>query len=163
MELLFFTRRREVSMIDALFTPAAKRLTLVFIGATAAVIICLVSADAGTSKTTTLVSPSPPTPSPAIVAKAKEWFFRFQSGNIDRSQLNDRVNLELTTDMIEREKHTLQNFGTPKKFNFLRRRKVSGTNAYDFLLTFPSGTILEAIAFDQSGKIAGIDFQPFGQ
>lgn len=47
-----------------------------------------------------LLGMASPTPTPAgtrIVAIAREWFFQFQTGNIDRSQLDAVTNQELTT------------------------------------------------------------------
>jgi hypothetical protein len=98
---------------------------------------------------------------PKIVAKAKEWFRRFQMGQIDRSQLNTQVNVQLTNAMIQQEAATLSRFGGPSSFQFLRTYEISGATAYDFLLEFSAGRIVEMIAFDADGKIAGIDFQTF--
>ena len=98
---------------------------------------------------------------PKIVAKAKEWFHRFQTGQIDRSQLNTQVNLQLTSAMIQQEATTLTRFGNPTSFQFLRTYEISGATAYDFLLEFGAGRIVEMIAFGADGKIAGIDFQTF--
>jgi hypothetical protein len=98
---------------------------------------------------------------PKIVAKAKEWFHRFQTGQIDRSQLNAQVNEQLTSAMIQQEAATLSRFGNPSSFQFLRTYEISGAVAYDFLLQFSAGRIVEMIAFGSDGKIAGIDFQTF--
>lgn len=98
---------------------------------------------------------------PRIVAKAEEWFHRFQTGNIDRSQLDARVNAQLTDEMIQQEAATLSRFGSSSSFQFIRTYAISGETAYDFLLQFSAGRIVEMIAFDADGKIAGIDFQTF--
>lgn len=109
-------------------------------------------------------SPSPQVTSfshivdPRIVATAKEWFHRFQTGQIDRSQLDTTVNGELTSAMIEQEGAKLRQFGTPSSFRFIRTYAISGAVGYDFLLQFSAGRIVEMIAFDPGGKIAGIDF-----
>jgi hypothetical protein len=98
---------------------------------------------------------------PKIVAKAKEWFHRFQTGQIDRSQLNSQTNAQLTSAMIQQEAATLTRFGNPSSFQFIRAYSVSGAIGYDFLLQFSAGRIIEMIAFDADGKIAGIDFETF--
>jgi hypothetical protein len=98
---------------------------------------------------------------PNIVAKAKEWFHRFQTGQIDRSQLGDQVNVQLTDAMIQQEAATLRLFGDPSSFEFVRKYAVSGAIGYDFLLQFGAGRVVEMIAFSADGKIAGIDFQTF--
>lgn len=98
---------------------------------------------------------------PTVVAKAKEWFHRFQTASIDRSQLNAQVNAELTAEMIDHESATLRPFGNPSAFKFIRTYMISGKLGYDFLLQFAAGRIIEMIAFDPDGEIAGIDFQTF--
>jgi hypothetical protein len=71
-------------------------------------------------------SPSPQVTSfsqsvdPRIVATAKEWFHRFQTGNIDRSQLDVSVNVELTNAMIAEEGAKLRQVGAPSSFRFIR-------------------------------------------
>ncbi|MBV8459457.1 MAG: hypothetical protein JO009_01045 [Candidatus Eremiobacteraeota bacterium] len=98
---------------------------------------------------------------PAIISKAKEWFFRFQHGNIDRSQLDDTTNKELTEEMIRGEADVLKSLGNPTAFIFIQSEPLGAATGYDFLLQFPSARVVESIAFDGSGKIAGIDFHLF--
>jgi hypothetical protein len=98
---------------------------------------------------------------PKIGAAAKEWFHRFQTGNIDRSQLDAEVNRELTDASIKKEEATLKPFGEPTGFEFIGSQQIKGADGYVFLITFRAGRIAEAIAFDKQGKIAGIDFQTF--
>jgi len=63
--------------------------------------------------------------------------------------------------MIQQEAATLSRFGDPSSFQFLRTYEISGATAYDFLLQFSAGRIVEMIAFGADGQIAGIDFQTF--
>jgi hypothetical protein len=109
-----------------------------------------------------------PTPAASFTAadlvaikKAKEWFHRFQSGTIDRSQLNQQINAELTDILIQKYKKELSNFGHPNSFIYVRKRPIGAVMTYEFLLTFANGRIIEYIAFDANGKIAGIDFRTF--
>jgi hypothetical protein len=95
------------------------------------------------------------------LALAKEWFHRFQTGDIDRSQLDQRINKELTQAMIRKEEATLKAYGTPLSFVYERSDPVDGATGYTFLLDFKSGRIVEAIALHPDGKIAGIDFATF--
>jgi hypothetical protein len=121
------------------------------------------------TETATASSTSPTssaTPSPRIISKAKEWFHRFQDGNIDRTQLDERTNRTLTDDAIRREAATLKKYGTPTSFEFVKKGKVEYATGYYFVLTFMkqdriSAKIIEAIAFDTNGKIAGLDFDIF--
>jgi hypothetical protein len=98
---------------------------------------------------------------PTIIVKAKEWFHRFQTGQIDRSQLNAQMNAQLSDAMIAQEAATLRRFGDPSSFEFIRKYAVGGAMGYDFLLRFSAGRIVEMIAVGADGKIAGIDFQTF--
>lgn len=95
---------------------------------------------------------------PQILSLAKEWFRRFQIGDIDRTQLSDSVNKQLTLTMIRREAAQLKPLGNPLSVTFIRSYPISGMLGYDFQLQFKSVQIIEMIAFDGSGKIAGIDF-----
>ncbi|MGA9419088.1 MAG: hypothetical protein WBV40_08045 [Candidatus Cybelea sp.] len=98
---------------------------------------------------------------PRITARAKEWFHRFQGGQIDRSQLDAKMNAELTNTMIEQETARLRQVGAPSSFRFIRTYAINGVIGYDFLLQFGAARIVEMIAFDPDGKIAGIDFMTF--
>ncbi len=98
---------------------------------------------------------------PKITAKAKEWFFRFQTGNIDRSQFNAQTNMGLTDKMIRNERAILKPYGRPSSFAFLGSGPIAGLVGYHFLIQFRAGRIVEAIAFDEWGKIAGLDFQTY--
>ncbi len=95
---------------------------------------------------------------PQVLALAKEWFRRFQIGDVDRSQLSDTVNKQLTLTIIRREAAQLKPLGDPLSVTFIRSYPISGMLGYDFQLQFKSVRIIEMIAFDGSGKIAGIDF-----
>jgi hypothetical protein len=94
-----------------------------------------------------------------ITAVAKQWFYGFCTGNIDRSQLNHTVNQQITKDGLKKEGARLRSFGKPTSFKFLRSGPVGDTTAYLFEISFKSGNVIEAIAFDTDGKIAGIDFR----
>ena len=110
------------------------------------------------------VSPSPspaPDVSRTILPIAKEWFFRFQTGNVDRSRLDAATNGELTDAMIHSEAATLAAYGRPTAFVFLGTEPVQGLTGYVFGITFRTARVIEHIAFDPDGKIAGIDFQAF--
>ena len=98
---------------------------------------------------------------PKVMTAAKEWFHRFQTGNIDRSQLNAECNGELTASLIKKEEATLKPFGEPTGFEFIGSQQIKGADGYVFLIAFHAGRVAEAIAFDKQGKIAGIDFQTF--
>ena len=63
--------------------------------------------------------------------------------------------------MIEEEGAKLRPLGTPLSFQFVRKYAIGGAIGYDFLLQFSNVRVVEMIAFDPDGKIAGIDFMMF--
>lgn len=97
-----------------------------------------------------------------ITAKAKEWFRRLQTGEIDRSQLDAQLNAQLTDDIVRRETKTLTALGDPATFVFVRTYALDEALEYDFLLQFKATRLVELISFDASGKIAGLGFELFG-
>jgi len=97
----------------------------------------------------------------AITAKAKEWFHRLQTGQIDRSQLDAQVNSQLTDAIIRQETAALTPLGDPTSFVYVRTYPLSDALEYDFMLQFKSARVVELISFNVGGKIAGLGFQLF--
>jgi len=97
----------------------------------------------------------------AAIAKAKEWFYRFRSGSVDRSQLDAECNLELTTKRVSEIAASLKAYNTPTAVTFVGTSPAGGAVGYNFILQFSNGRVIEAIAIDRSGAIAGFDFQTF--
>jgi hypothetical protein len=96
------------------------------------------------------------------LALARESFRRFQTGDIDRSQLDAASNLELTANAIRQQEAALSALGEPVAFKYLGSDVIQGDRAYHFLITFNGpDRIVESIAMDDSGKIAGIDFATY--
>jgi hypothetical protein len=106
------------------------------------------------------VPPAHPVSS-AVLALAKEWFHRFQTGDIDRSQLDAQTDRALTTVMVRQEAARLRSLGNPIRFAFLGSRRVQEATEYDFAISFRAAKVLEAIAFGASGKVVGVDFEIF--
>ena len=106
--------------------------------------------------------PAGATVDPKVLALAKEWFHRFQTGNIDRSQLDASSNMELTAQDIREQEAALSALGKPAGFKFLGSDSIQGDRAYHFLITFAGpDRIVESIALNKWGKIAGIDFATY--
>jgi hypothetical protein len=99
----------------------------------------------------------------AITAKAKEWFHRLQTGEIDRSQLDAQVNLQLTDALIRQETAALTALGDPTSFVYVRTYPLAGALEYDFMLQFKAARVVELISFNSGGKIAGLGFQLFSE
>lgn len=124
-------------------------------------VACLSSIEARSTPQHAL---GPATPVPAdqkILSMAREWFFRFQTGHIDRSQLDSKTNAQLTDAMIDHEAAILRRLGQPTQFIYLGTEQAGVLTGYVFAIRFDAGRVIEHIAFDSEGKIAGIDFQTF--
>jgi len=96
-----------------------------------------------------------------VLPLAKEWFRRIQAANIDRSQLNDTVNLQLTPELVLHEQAALVPYGKPVSFRFVGSGPVPGATGYNFIVICANGALLESIALDGEGKIAGLNFQRY--
>jgi hypothetical protein len=92
---------------------------------------------------------------------AKEWFYQFRSGSIDRSQLDRECDLELTQQRVTEIAASLRPYNVPTAVVFMGTSPAGGATGYNFILQFSNGRVLEAIALDRSGAIAGFDFQTF--
>jgi len=97
----------------------------------------------------------------AAEAKAKEWFFRFRVGHIDRSQLSSECNMGLTNNKVSQIANSLRPYGAPTTVSFMGTSPAGDATGYNFILQFKHGRVIEAIALDASGAIAGFDFQTF--
>ena len=97
-----------------------------------------------------------------VFALAKSYFYQFRSGRVDRALFDSAVNLELTNEMVAGQAEMLRPFGKPEKFVYLGSEKVQYATGYNFQIRFRKGRVLEQIAFDYDGKIAGIKFETFG-
>lgn len=108
-----------------------------------------------------LAAKSEPQDVSRAMSLAKEWLSRFQTGNIDRLQLEPSVSHELTDAVVRREQKILKPFGRATAIKFLGSDHVDHATGYTFGITFASGKVVESIALDREGKIAGINFQTF--
>lgn len=97
--------------------------------------------------------------SPKIVAMAQDWFYRVQTGRLDRSQLDVRCNGEITDEVVAQEAAALRPLGKPVGFYYVGATHAQHAVGYYFTITFSAATVVEAIAFDDDGKIGELDFQ----
>lgn len=99
---------------------------------------------------------APAAEDPAITKRAKDWFHRMQTGNVDRSQLDAKMNAALTDDLVKQSMTRLAPLGTPSGFKFVKAAIIGKVIAYYYQLTTPSGsTFYWLFGLDPDGKIAG--------
>ncbi len=117
----------------------------------------------GGSVAAQVVAPSPaPTGTPnddALMARAKEWLARIQTGNIDRTQFDAHLNAQLTPSVLRQMAGLVGRLGQPTAFTLAGIEDFDGGfTAYVYTVTFHSGVWTEIFELDSDGKIAGLNF-----
>ena len=85
-------------------------------------------------------APAPtPTANAAVMSRAKEWFHRIATGDIDRSQLTSQMNAALTDRMIKHVAEQVAPLGEPTSFVQVQNGRQDGSEYYVYAVTFPSG------------------------
>jgi CubicO group peptidase (beta-lactamase class C family) len=97
---------------------------------------------------------------PAVTARAKEWLHRFETDDIDRSQLTATMSTLLTPELTAELQRQFAPLGVPQSLSY-RGKVTSGTSTiYRYLATYPTGTFVILIGIDTSGKISGYRLLP---
>jgi hypothetical protein len=99
---------------------------------------------------------------PAVTKRAKDWFHRVQTGNIDRAQLDAAVNLAMTADSIKQGVVQLGPLGSPQSFTYVKTLLSANFSTAVYELTFPNGKLLWTFTLDHKGFIAGFYLRPEG-
>jgi hypothetical protein len=108
-----------------------------------------------------VASPAAATAADAAVAtRAKDWLHQIQTGKVDRSQLDAKMNAALTDSTLSQVSAQIAPLGNPTAFT-LTQKMVQGTNTiYLYKVTFASTTLNEIFVLDPDGKIAGLLLKP---
>ncbi len=75
----------------------------------------------------------------AVMVRAKEWFHRIATGDIDRSQLTSLMNSQLTDAMIKQVSAQVAPLGEPTSFVQVQSGREKGADYFVYAVTFPSG------------------------
>jgi hypothetical protein len=94
----------------------------------------------------------------ATTARAKDWLHQVQTGKIDRTQLTDKLNAAITDSTLASVSAQLAALGTPTSFTLSSKTTKDVYTIYVFTVQWPSITLSETFAVDQTGKIAGLSF-----
>lgn len=96
------------------------------------------------------------------MARAKDFFHRIETGDIDRSQLTAQVNTQLTNAMIKQIASQVAPLGEPTSFRQIQHGRQGGSEYYVYLVTFPDGDKWNYLfVFEtESGKISGLRISP---
>jgi len=109
-------------------------------------------------------APATPTPGPAagsnaaVLLRAREWIGRFQSGDIDRSQLTSDLSASLDSATVAQIKSVLPH-GAPQSVALVGRDASSGNTVYLYIVTWPEGTLSFTFGLTAAGKIATAYFR----
>jgi hypothetical protein len=127
-------------------------------------VVCLSAAAVLADPTSSGSPAAQPSPAasvdPKVTSLAREWLHRFQTGDIDRSQLTDELNAKLTPDLVTQVKTQLGPLGDPTDVSFVEQRAVQNSTVYQFAVSFSATKIREFISLNAAGKIDGIFFAP---
>jgi hypothetical protein len=145
--------------------------TLSVPSALAAALLLPIAATAGTGTFGASGSPAPaqassasPTAAPdpasdaAVTKRAREWISRFQTGDIDRTQLTSDLSATLDKTAIAQIKSVLPK-GTPSSVYIVTKDSASGNNLYIFDVTWPEGILQFSFGITAGGKIATAYFR----
>lgn len=138
-------------------------LSTICIGAVAwsAALIPVIAAQPTPAPMASAAPAATATPDAAIMARAKEWLRRLQTGDIDRSQLDGAMNSALTADVVKQVSAKFGPLGDPQSFTYDGQQPVQGDmTAYVYRVTFKSATLNEVFVLHNDGKIAGIQLPP---
>lgn len=137
------------------FFLAAMSLPAIAIAQTAAP-----SAAPSTVPTMTAASPLP-SADPAVMGRAKDVLHQAQTGQFDRSQLDDKMNAALTDTVVKSLSSQLGPLGDPTAFTLTVFATQDGYNVYLYKVAFKTITINEQLVIDpRTGKVVGLLFRP---
>jgi hypothetical protein len=88
---------------------------------------------------------------PAIMLRAREWFHRMQTGDIDRTQLTTAVSTEYTDALVKTVATMTGALGDPNGFTYIDKLDFASSSLY-FLFTL-----------DGADKISGLRLSPVSQ
>jgi D-alanyl-D-alanine carboxypeptidase len=97
---------------------------------------------------------------PEITARVREWLHRFETGDVDRSQLTSDMNGSLTPELVAQTKAQVAPLGNPTKLVFRGSQTNGSIAAYTYVAVFANATLRIVMALDGEGKIAGYRLLP---
>lgn len=104
-------------------------------------------------------SPKPTADDPKIHKLAVQQFLSWQSGAINRDLYSERVNGELTEELLDKGTKTLANLGPLQSVQFRGISAAKGANLYVYQMVCSKGTIQMDFSIDPGGKIGLIFFE----
>jgi hypothetical protein len=104
-------------------------------------------------------SPKPTADDPKIHKFAVQQFLAWQTGDVNRDLYSDRVNGQMTEELMDRGTKTLANLGALQQAQFQGISAAQGATFYVYKMTCQRGTINMDFSLDPDGKIGLIYFE----
>lgn len=102
-------------------------------------------------------SPAPvATGDPAITSRAKDWLHRLQTADIDRSQLDAKMDSLLTPALAKQISDKFGPFGAPVTFTYVGQQTIGDNTAYVFHVVFKANACNEIFVLNKDGKVSGL-------
>ena len=106
--------------------------------------------DVGTALTT-----AAPGEDAKVTTRMREWLHRFETDDIDRSQLTDAMSKALTPELLVQVETQFAGLGVPESLTF-RGASASGPfTAYTYVASFSGSAFEIVMSVDATGKIGG--------
>jgi CubicO group peptidase (beta-lactamase class C family) len=98
---------------------------------------------------------------PKVTARVKRVWDALLSGTLDRSELSDRVNAELTPAVVARTSKQLKAMGAPPAWTYTGSTATSTMRSYHYRVEFSTGTTLRVtMSVGAGGKITDFAIDP---
>jgi hypothetical protein len=95
-----------------------------------------------------------------MAALATSLLLQAQTGEIDRTMLEPKMDLALTPAMVQNLAQQLQPLGKPKSISFVSRTLAGAYTAYKYRIVWADVSADESFALNADGKIVAWRFQP---
>jgi hypothetical protein len=109
-------------------------------------------------------APATPGPAPsvdqAVTVRAMDWLRRFQTGNIDRTQLSVAFNTALTPATVKGIGVQLHSLGPVKRYAFVADSASHGVHGYEYRIDFAAAPYVYLFEVDSKDDVAGILLTP---
>ena len=97
---------------------------------------------------------------PAITERVRDLLAQFESGTVDRTQLNATMNKRLTPQLLKVAATELAVLGVPQRLVFVGKTTIASGTLYTYRAVFSAATFNVQIGVDRSGKITGFALVP---
>jgi len=96
----------------------------------------------------------------AITVRARREYAAWTNNSVDLTLYDIQMREALSSTTIAAVARVLAGAGTPTAFVFAGREQVGETNVYRYRVETPNAPLVMTIAYDTTGKIAGLHFSP---